>query len=123
MPITAELDGAETIRKTVNGIDEVLLKGYVEEIDAEKIKIDEIMAEATTKAQAHRDNIKAIKKKAAENGIAKEPFEAKLRERRLTERAESCRESLSENQRDIFDEISIKLGERVKELEGGKELA
>lgn len=117
MPKSAVIDEDETKGATVhfaageNGINEALLKGYVAEIDDEQSKIDEIYAEADRKAQAYTDNIKAIKKAAAENGIPKKPLNAKLAERRDLRKAESRRETLSEDQREIFDEISAKLGD------------
>lgn len=92
-----------------NGINTEQLKGFVAEIEDEQAKIDEIMRNAQIACQPHVDQIKAIKKEAAEAGIPKKPLSAKLRERGLRRKADSCRETLSEEQREIFDEISQKM--------------
>lgn len=98
----------EDLTKT-NGINSEQLKGFVAEIEDEQAKIDEIMKNAQIACQPHIDQIKAIKKEAAEAGIPKKPLSAKLRERGLRRKADGCRESLSEEQREIFDEISQKM--------------
>lgn len=116
MPKSANEDSQATaeggvVFSALNGINESLLKGYVESIEGEQTEIDAIMKAATEACQPHVDEIKAIKKAAAENGIAKKPLSAKLRERSLSRKAEGCRETLSEEQQSIFDEISSKLGD------------
>jgi hypothetical protein len=115
MPRTAEIPDDETKEKTVhssvNGIDETSLKGFVSEYEAEQFAIDEIMAQAAIDCQPHKDQQKEIAKAAAEAGIPKKPFKAKLRERGLERKAHKCREGLSEDQRALFDEISAKLGD------------
>jgi len=100
-----------TVHSSVNGMNEAALKGFIAEIEDEKFKIDEIMRNAAQACQPHIDNIKEIKKSAEEAGIAKKPLNAKLRERSLKRKAEGCRETLSEAQRALFDEISQKLGD------------
>jgi ribosomal protein L12E/L44/L45/RPP1/RPP2 len=102
--------GGATIHSIANGINEAKLKGFVAEIEDEQSKIDEIMKNAAAACQPHIDQIKAIKKEAAEAGIPKKPLSAKVRERTLLRKAETCRGVLSEEQRDIFDEITQKLG-------------
>ena len=106
-------DDAGTVHEAErsNGINEGQLKQFVAEIDDEQAAIDEIMRNAQTACQPHLDRIKEIKKEAAEAGIAKKPLTAKLRERGLRRKADACRETLSEAQREIFDEISQKLGD------------
>ena len=94
-----------------NGINEGQLKGFVSEIEAELDKINVIMKAAQENCQPHVDQIKAIKKGAAEAGIPKKPLAAKIRERGLKKKAETCRETLSEEQQEIFDQISAKLGD------------
>ena len=105
-----ESDG-EKILPTINGMNEQALKGYIAEYEDEQGQIDEIMSNAAAACQPHIDQQKAIKKAAAEAGIPKKPFSAKIRERSLMRRAEGCREILSEEQRAIFDEMSAKLGD------------
>ena len=106
-------DEAATIHEVErsNGINEAQLRGFVAEIDGEQDAIDEIMRNAQTACQPHVDRIKEIKREAAEAGIAKKPLTAKLRERTLRRKADSCRETLSETQRAVFDEFSLKLGD------------
>ena len=106
-------DDAGTVHEAErsNGINEGQLKGFVAEIEDELSSIDEIMRNAQTACQPHVDRIKEIKKEAAEAGIAKKPLSAKLRERGLRRKADACRDSLSEAQQEVFDEISSKLGD------------
>lgn len=117
MPKSAKLtDKAEKIHAAAagersNGINEGQLRGFVEEIENEQAAIDEIMRNAQVACQPHLDQIKAIKKEAAEAGIPKKPLAAKLRERGLSRKAEKCRDALTEDQQAIFDEISLKLGD------------
>lgn len=115
MPRTAEIpddptDGA-TVHVTVNGMNEAALKGFVAEYEDEQEKIDKIMADAAIACQAHKDQQKEIKKAAAEAGIPKKPFSAKIRERSLRRRAERVTDALSEDQKAIFAEISSKLSD------------
>lgn len=115
MPRTAEIpddptEGA-TVHTSVNGINEAALKGFVAEFEDEQEKIDQIMRDAREACQPHIDSQKKIAKAAAEAGVAKRPFKAKIRERALKRRAEGCRGTLSEEQQAIFDEISQKLGD------------
>lgn len=115
MPRTAEIpddptDGAK-VHASVNGIDEAALKGFVGEIEDESIKIEKIMSDAQAACQPHVDAIKAIKKAAAEAGIPKKPLSAKIRERSLLRRAEGVTDSLNDDQKSVFAEISAKLGD------------
>jgi len=103
--------GATVHPAAVNGMSEGALKGFVAEYEDEQGKIDAIMRDAATACQPHLDQQKAIKKAAAEAGIPKKPFSAKIRERSLLRRAEQVTDSLSEEQKSIFAEISAKLGD------------
>ena len=69
------------------------------------------MQNAREACQPHVDQVKAIMKEAQNNGIPKKPLGAKLRERSLRRKADGVTESLSDAQRDIFLEISLKLGD------------
>lgn len=116
MPRTAKIDedatnGATVHASPVNGMNEGALKGFVSEYEHEQSKIDEIMRNAAAACQSHIDQQKAIKKAAAEAGIPKKPFSAKIRERSLKRRAEAVTDSLSEEQKAVFAEISAKLGD------------
>lgn len=115
MPRTAEIPDDPTngavVHSTVNGMNEAALKGFVAEYEDEQEKIDAIMADAAIACQVHKDQQKEIKKAAAEAGIPKKPFSAKIRERSLRRRAERVTDALSEDQKAIFAEISAKLGD------------
>lgn len=103
--------GATVHTSSVNGMNEGALKGFVAEYEDEQEKIDKIMRDATAACEPHVTQQKAIKKAAAEAGIPKKPFSAKIRERSLLRRAEHVTDSLSEEQKSIFAEISAKLGD------------
>ena len=114
MPLRATMDDDNKIlpdqtAERSNGINAGQLKQFVEEIEDEQLKIDEIMKNAQAACQPHVDEIKRLKKEAAEAGIAKKPLSAKLRERGLRRKADHCRETLSEDQQHLYDEISQKL--------------
>lgn len=99
------------IHVAANGINEAVLKAFVSEYEAEQDEIDKIMADAAIACQPHKDRMKEIKTEAAEAKIPKKPFAAKIRERSLRRRAEGVTNSLSEDQKTIFAEISAKLGD------------
>ena len=114
MPLRATMDDDNKIlpdqtAERSNGINAGQLKQFVEEIEDEQLKIDEIMKNAQAACQPHVDEIKRLKKEAAEAGIAKKPLSAKLRERGLRRKADHSRETLSEDQQHLYDEISQKL--------------
>ena len=115
MPKRATMDDDSKIHEDLtaksNGINEAQLKGFVAEIEDELEKIEENNRLNAIANQPHLDRIKEIKTEAAEAGIPKKPLSAKLRERGLRRRADKCRETLSEEQISIFDEISQKLGD------------
>lgn len=99
-----------------NGINETQLRGFVSEAENEQERIAEFMRAAAEASQPHLDQIKEIKKAAAEAGIPKKVFSAKLRERGLKRRADAVRGTLSVEQQDTFDEITVKLGELKESL-------
>ncbi len=115
MPKSAKIpenptEGA-TIHSSVNGINETLLKGYINSIEEEEARINAIMEAAAKQCQPHIDEIKSIKKAAAENGIPKKPLSAKLAERKFLRKAEGVTDALNDDQKDVFAEISLKLGD------------
>ena len=93
-----------------NGISETALKGFVSEYESELEEINKIMSDAAIACQPHKDQMKEITKAAAEAGCPKKVFKAKMRERGYLRRAEGARDILSDEQREIYDEISKKLG-------------
>lgn len=116
MPRQAKLnddavDGGTVHAAAMNGMSEGALKGFISEYEAEQEKIDDIMRDAKAACQPYVDQQKAIKKAAAEAGVPKKPFSAKIRERSLKRRAERVTDGFSEEQNAIFAEISAKLGD------------
>ncbi len=116
MPRQAKLnedavDGGTVHLSAVNGMNAEALKGFIAEYEDEQAKIDKITADAKAACQPYVDQQKAIKKAAAEAGIPKKPFSAKIRERSLKRRAEKVTNGFSEEQNAIFAEISAKLGD------------
>lgn len=109
-------DGATVHADRTNGINEAQLKGFVAEFEDEQASIDEIMENARIASQPHVDQMKAIAKEAAEAGIEKKAFKAKIRERALRRKADHCRSVLSERQQEVFDEISIKLKDLADDI-------
>lgn len=92
-----------------NGISEAILHGAVRDIENLEATCAEIMEKARMACEPHLTRIKDIVKEAAECGVEKKAFKAKLRERALLRKAEGQRDTLSERQREVFDEISVKL--------------
>lgn len=112
-----QIDSEERVHEARhNGISEPQLKGFVSEYENEQAEIDAIMERARTDCQPHVDQMKAIAKEAAEAGIEKKAFKAKIRERALRRKADGCRSVLSERQQDVFDEISVKLGDLAESI-------
>ncbi len=116
MPRTAEIpddptEGAKVHVANSNSINEEALNGYVSEYEEEDSKIAEIMLNARKSCQPHVDQKKAILKEAAEHGIDKAPFKAKLAQRKDLRKAENRRSVLNEKQQADFDAITAALGE------------
>jgi hypothetical protein len=94
-----------------NGFDPELLKSMVVECEEHDEAMEEIMRKAREACQPHVDEIKAIKKRAAEeNHVPKKVFSAALRERKLLRKAGAVRGSLSDEQADTYDHVKHALG-------------
>lgn len=111
MPKTAKLDEGDKAEGQVlpdlsNDFNESLCKGFVADYEREQATIDKIMEAARVASQPHVDRMKDIAKEAAECGIEKKAFKTKLRERSLERRAENCRNTLSDRQREVYDKMS-----------------
>jgi len=104
-------DGAVVHVATSNALNEASLVGYVTEYEHEDEQIAEIMRNAREAAQPHVDQKKAILKAAAENGLNKEPFRAKLAERKDLRKADNRRSVLNEEQQADFDAITAAMGD------------
>lgn len=121
---TLEEDGKDTILKDLpptepasNGsFDHTQLRGFVAEYENEGEKIRAILEKARTECQPHIDQQKAIAKEAAEAGVDKKVFKAKMSERRFLRRADHVRATLSERGQDLFDEVSLALGKLANEV-------
>lgn len=92
--------------KGSNEFSEQICKGFVADYEGEQAEIDEILEAARVACQPHIDRQKEIAKEAAECGIEKKAFKTKLRERSLERKAENCRATLSDRQREVFDRMS-----------------
>ncbi len=68
------------------------------------------MSNARAACQPDRDDIKVIKRQAAEAGIPKKELSAVIRKRRLLKKAEHVHESLNETKQETFDQIQFALG-------------
>jgi hypothetical protein len=86
-----------------------VLQGFVKDYEAEQGEIDVIMDRARAACQPHLDRMKELVKDAAECGIEKKAFKAKLRERTHLRKAENVSASLSDRQKEVFAEITTKL--------------
>jgi hypothetical protein len=116
MARTAKLDESDVGEGTVhpdlsNEFTDTVVKGFVADYENEQSEIDVILENARVACQPHVDRMKEIAKEAAECGIEKKAFKAKLRERTLRRKADKCRATLSERQQEVFDDISTKLGD------------
>jgi uncharacterized protein (UPF0335 family) len=94
-----------------NGISKQQLTDFVTEYEAEVTNIDAIMADAVLACQPHKDQMKEITKAAAEAGVPKKVFKAKLNERRHLRKAEQADHALSDEMKEIYAEVSQKLGD------------
>lgn len=95
-----------------NGFDPADVERRVSAFENVQGDIDQIMADARAECQPHRDDLKQIKKDAAEQGhIPKKVFAAKLRERRLKRQADAIRKKLDMADQGTFDQLSSALGE------------
>jgi hypothetical protein len=108
---TAKVDESDKAEGTVhkdlsNDFNDSLCKGFVADYEQTQNAIDKIMEAARVQCQPHLDKLKDIAKEAAECGIEKKAFKAKLRERSLERKASKCRDVLSERQREVFDKMS-----------------
>jgi hypothetical protein len=88
-----------------NGMDAAVLNETIEAVEEHLAAISKINADAKVACQPHIDQIKALKKAAAEAGIPKKPLSAKIRQRGLLRRAEKVAASLSDAQRETLAEI------------------
>lgn len=103
-----------------NGIDEALLKAFIQEVEDESQKMADIDANARKAKQPHVDHIKTILKKAAEKGISKAPLKAALRKRHHLRAADSVDNSLNDNEKALYAQIQQLSGDMPlwNDLEG-----
>jgi hypothetical protein len=116
MPKTARVDESdkgdgkilkdEKAATISNDFNDKLCKGFVADYEQEQEEIESIMEAARVQCQPHVDRLKEISKEAAECGIEKKAFKAKLAERSLLRRADAKRSTLSDRQREVFDRMS-----------------
>jgi hypothetical protein len=95
-----------------NGFDPADVERRVSAYESVQDIIDAAMLRARESCQPHRDDLKQIKKDAADEGhIPKKVFAAKLRERRLKRQADAIRQKLDMTDQETFDQLSSALGE------------
>jgi hypothetical protein len=92
-----------------NEFNEALCQSFVKDYEMTQGIIDKIMENARVACQPHVDRMKDIAKEAAECGIEKKAFKAKLRERGYKRRASTVRNTLSERQREVYDKMTAML--------------
>ena len=105
-----ETDDGEVIAGR-NGFDKDEVQSFVDRVENVDAKIDEIMEKAKKDCQPHRDDIKEIKNDASDEGLAKKPFNALLRRRKLLRKAEAVEDALNEQQKDDFIHMAHALGD------------
>ena len=86
-------------------------KEFIERIESVQGEINDIMAEAKARCEPKREDIKAIKKEAADTGIQRRPFNAVLAVRKAEAKAESIRANLDEDHQTFFDNLRHALGD------------
>lgn len=93
-------------------IDMQLAPEFFERIDNLQGEIDEINRQAKEDCQPHRKDMTAVKKEAHDaTGIPMEVINSKIAERRARQKADSIRSNLKGDFQDIFDQLSLKLGD------------
>lgn len=100
-------DGAVHHAKT-NGATEEMCKGFVSEHEDEQIKIDNINRDAVKAAAPYRARQVEIAKEAAESGVPKKVFNARINERKKLRDAALIRDGLNEDQKIDFDNFKAK---------------
>ncbi len=113
MPLQAPTpDASDDSDKTIlpdlsNGFTQEATESYTLRIESLQAQIDDIMAKARIACQPFKDDMKELKKAAAEVGFEKKAFNASLRARRLKAKAATASSSLSDTQRWTFDQIEL----------------
>lgn len=93
-------------------IDMQLAPEYFDRVDNLQSQIDDIMDEAKTDCQPLRKDIADVKKEAHEKtGIPMAVINSKIAERRARKRADAIRGNLKPEFQDVFDTLSLKLGD------------
>jgi hypothetical protein len=93
-----------------SGFDPKKVQGFVDRVENTQATIDSIMEKARENCAPHRDDIAAIKKEAAENGLSKKEFAAVIRKRRLLDKAENVDRNLDDDQKETFEQMLHALG-------------
>jgi hypothetical protein len=94
-----------------NGFDPDMVQGYFTRADELHGRMDEIMRKAREDCQPHVDDLKELKKEAAEaGGVPKKVFSAMLAKRRALRKAENADHALSDEQKETFEQLEHALG-------------
>lgn len=118
MPRRPKLDEGQTLTEVpaTNGLTDQEIAELIEASEAEQAQIDELMSEATEACQVHRDEMKAIAKRAAESGLQKRAFACMLKKRKAQRRADTAASSLNDKAREDFERIAAALARLANEL-------
>ena len=113
MPRTAIIDETSTDnivhQDLTNGPSERACRAFVEDFEDEQHALSEILLKARLDCQPHIDRQKDIAKEAAEAGIEKRVFKAKLRERSHLRKAEAVTAPLTDRQKEGYGMGSMPL--------------
>lgn len=113
---TVHSEAEAVIAAATNGIDEALLNRLVKEVEDKRLEIKARMREASDECQPLRDEIAAIIKEAAENGMPKRSFGCILKERKHLYEAAHASDSLNDHAKAAYDEMKVKLQKLADEL-------
>jgi hypothetical protein len=111
IPDDGTVHEAPAARPGGNGFDPDRVQGYFTRADELHERMDEIMRKAREDCQPHVDDLKELKKEAAEaGGIPKKVFAAMLGKRRALRKAENADHALSDEQKLTFEQLELALG-------------
>lgn len=107
MPETATIDNQTDAKKAAkpghDGYDPNMVSNFVQRIESVQAEIDEIAQKAKDEQAPHRDDIKEIKREAADAGLPRKELNAIIQQRKLERKAAGVPENLTEEQREQFD--------------------
>jgi hypothetical protein len=103
-------------RPGTNGFNPDKLQGFIDRVQSCQGEIDRIMEKAKEECLPHREDIEAIKKEAAEQGMPKRPFATVLRRLRLEDKVEHVADKLHDEQKESYEQMLHALGKLAEEM-------